>query len=315
VWLHYVLRRLTTLILTTLIAFTLAFWALRALPGDGIAAQLAVSGASPAQIAGRQAALGLDQPLVAQYAGALAGLLRGDFGISLVEGRTVAEIIGAQLGATLALAFWALTVAIVVGVVTGLLIGLQGRGWPRRAAGVVIAFAQASPVYWTGALAVVIFSLWLRILPSSGASTPLHLVLPASVLGLALSGSIAQVTAGAIHETQGRDFIQTARAKGLPGRLIVTRHVLRPALPALLSVIALQVGFLIGGAAVTEAFFVRPGLGRVLVNAINGRDYPVVQGVVILAAVVYGLADLTADILAAWVDPRLRQVSAEREMR
>jgi peptide/nickel transport system permease protein len=298
--------RFLRFLLTCLLAWTLAFFALRLAPGDAIAAQLAGSAISPAQLSERRAVFGLDQPPLTQWFNALANLLRGDLGLSLTSTRPVSQIITEQLRPTLELAIASLLVALVIGIGCGLVIA-AGSGASRRIAQGVAAFALASPVYWVGMLAIMVFSVWLRVLPSASGGGDLRgLILPAGVLGFGLSGSIARVTAGSVREVLAADFTRTARAKGLRERVILRHHALRASLPPILTVAGLQVGFLLGGAAITEALFVRPGLGQVLINAINEKDYPVVQGVILIGAFMYSLANLCADLLAAVADPRLR---------
>jgi len=170
----------------------------------------------------------------------------------------------------------------------------------------VVALILSSPVYWLGTLAIYLFSVGLRVLPSTGSGDLRHLILPWLALGLSLSGSIARVTASSLAELRGADFVRTARAKGLPERHIVVRHMLRAGLGPILSVIALQTGFLLGGAVVTEALFVRQGIGLILLGAVQDKDFPVVQGIVILSGIVYSVVNTAADLLSAALDPRTR---------
>jgi len=304
--LRFILRRALSALMTLWLAATLAFIALRLAPSDAITLQLTLSGATESQIAARRAALGLELPLSAQYLNMLSSLLRGDLGVSLVNGRAVSALIGEQLTATLSLALGALLIGALAGIGLGMGAALGNR-LVRRLAQALIALLLATPIYWLGTLAIYVFAVWLGLLPSVSRGNSLQaLILPCSVLGIALSGSIAQVAAAALREAKNAPYVQVARAKGLPMRLIVWRHMLRAQGGALISLIGLQGGFLIGGAVVTEALFTRRGIGQLLLNAVNGRDYPVVQGVVLLSALAYSLLGAAADILAAWRDPRLR---------
>ncbi len=299
----YLFRRLLMAILTIWIAVTLAFVALRLLPGDAIAAQLAQSGATADQIAARRALLGLDQPLLIQYGQTLGDLLRGDFGYSLVSGRPVTTIIAEQFGATVALAVGGLVVAVVIGLSLGIAAALSRL---RFVASLVISLLLSSPVYWTGTVFIYLFSVQMRLLPSAGSGDQLRfLILPWLVLGLGLAGGIARLTASSIVQYRDADFIRTARSKGLRERRVITRHMLRASLPPVVTLVALQTGFLLGGAVITEMLFVRRGIGQVLLTAVNDRDFPVVQGIVVLSAVIYSLANAAADLLAALLDPRL----------
>ncbi len=305
--LRFVVRRTVGVLTTLWLAGTLAFLALRLAPGDAITLQLTLSGATDSQIAVRRAALGLDAPLAEQYLAMWHGILRGDLGVSLVNGRPVAALIGEQLGATLALAVGALCMGVVLGIGLGVGTAL-GQPVVRRACEGVIVLLLATPIYWLGTLAIYVFAVWLGWLPSASSGTDLRaLLLPCGVLGIALSGSLGQVAAASLRQVQQAAFVQVARAKGLPTHLIVWRHMLRANSGALISLIGLQGGFLIGGAVITEALFTRRGIGQLVLAAVHGRDYPVVQGVVLLSASAYALLSVAADVLAAWNDARLRE--------
>ncbi len=302
----YLLRRLGATVLTLWLALTLAFIALRIIPGDAIAAQLALGGASVAQIAERRAALGLDQPVLVQYSQTISALLRGDLGRSIASQRPVADMIGEQFGATVALTVGAMIVAVVAGIGLGLVMATARSGLARNGATLIVALTLSSPVYWSGTLAIYVFSVGLRLLPSAGSGDLRHLILPWLALGLSLAGSIARVTTANLNDLRSADFVRTARAKGLRERYIILNHMLRAGIAPILSVVALQTGFLLGGTVITEALFVRPGIGQVLLNAINEKDFPVVQGIVILSAITYSLVNTTADLLIGALDPRIR---------
>jgi ABC-type dipeptide/oligopeptide/nickel transport system permease component len=309
----YWLRRLGAAILTLWLAVTLAFIALRIIPGDAIAARLAQAGATPTQIAARRAALGLDQPLIIQYGQMLGALLRGDLGRSLVTDRPVGVIIGEQFGATVVLAAGALVVAIIAGIGLGVLSAVSASPVLRHAAVLIVALLLSAPVYWSGTLAIYLFSVGLRILPATGSGDWTHLILPWLALGLSIAGSIARVTAANLWDVRGADFIRTARSKGITERQVVIGHMLRASLGPILTVIALQTGFLVGGTVITETLFVRQGIGQVLLSAIEDKDYPVVQGIVVLSAITYSLVNTAADLLVAAFDPRVRLDAAEMQ--
>ncbi len=304
--LSYLIRRIGSALLTLWLALTLAFIALRLIPGDVIAAQLAHSSATSEQIAARRSALGLDRPLLVQYVQTFEALLRGDLGLSITADRPVIEMIGEQFGATVALAVGAMVVAVFSGIGLGVLAVAVRSQLVRRGATLVMALLLSSPVYWSGTLAIYVFSVGLRLLPSSGSGDVEHLILPWLVLGLSIAGSIARVTASSLDGVRHADFIRTARAKGLHERRVLLVHLLRAGITPILAVIALQTGFLLGGTVITEMLFVRQGIGRVLLNAINDKDFPVVQGIVILSALTYSLVNTAADLLIAAFDPRVR---------
>jgi peptide/nickel transport system permease protein len=300
----YVVRRLVAALVVMWVAVSLAFIALRWVPGDAVDATMARSGASAAEIAARRTALGLNGPLWRQYLTYLAGVVRGRWGESLVSGEPVGTEIRQNLGPTVALASGALLVALTLGMTLGVLAGAARWRLLRYPAEATASLALSTPVYWTATLAIYVFTTALGILPGVGGEGVRYLILPACVLGFHTAGSIAQVTAESIRDAARQDFVRTARAKGLP-EWDVLDHVLRVGLLPLIAVVALQLGFLLGGTVITETIFVRRGLGRVLLNAISNRDYPVIQGIVALAALVYSLTNALADVLYRIVDPRV----------
>jgi ABC-type dipeptide/oligopeptide/nickel transport system permease component len=305
----WLLRRVLSVVFMVWLALTLVFFMLRLIPGDAVSATLRTSGASEAVIAERRAALGLDLTPFEQYVHYLGGVSRGDFGVSLLDGQPAAGMIAQQLDSTLALAFSALLVALSLGLVLGCAASFGlGRGVSRLARA-IIGLAMGMPIYWTGTLAVFVFSAQWRLLPSSDDGTWRGLILPATVLGFHLSGAIARVTWASITETLRADFVRTARGKGLNERRVIVVHVLRVGLPPILTTTALQVGFLLGGAVVTEALFSRPGLGRLLLAAVLQGDYPIVQAVVVWSAAVYAVVMLAADGVSWLLDVRVRELS------
>lgn len=285
------------------LAATLSFFALRALPGDAIRSQLVISGASEAVIAERRAALGLDDPLPVQYVRFLVGVLRGDLGTSLIDGQPVTDILLRALPPTLALAGSALAVAAALGLGLGTAAALKLRGITPLAR-LLLTLSLSVPIYWTGTLAIYLFAARLNWLPSGGAGDASALILPALALGFHTAGAIARVTQASIEAAIRAPFIATARAKGLPEHTIILRHALRHALPPVVSVTALQAGFLLGGVVITESLFARPGIGRILLDAALNQNYPVVQGAVIWAALAYTFASTAADMLTGIIDPR-----------
>jgi ABC-type dipeptide/oligopeptide/nickel transport system permease component len=301
-----IVRRLLRTLAVLWLAVTLAFFALRILPGDALQTQLIQSGASAATVAQRRAALGLDQPVLTQYVDFLAGLARGDLGVSLLDGRPVNEIIAQQALPTITLALSALLIAVLIGTLLGIASAVERRGWLAQIARRTLDVALSVPLYWSGTLVIFVFAVFLDVLPSSGAGDVRHLLLPAVLLGFHTAGAIGQMVRSSISQTLGADFVRYARAKGLPEHLVIGRHVLRASLAPVISVTALQAGFLLSGVVITESLFVRPGLGRVLLDATLQQNYPVVQGIVIWSALVYALANGAADILIALIDPRVK---------
>ncbi|MBN2305247.1 MAG: ABC transporter permease [Anaerolineae bacterium] len=297
-------QRLGAALVVAWLALTLVFVALRWIPGDAVDATLARGITSEADIAARRDALGLNDPIPRQYFDYLGGVLHGDWGESLVYGQPVTDIIAQNIGPTAALALGALLLGSTLGITLGILAGLSH--WPplRYGAEAAASLALATPVYWTATLAIYLFSVQFDLLPGVGASGARNLVLPVLVLGFHTAGSIAHVTASAVKETAQGDFVRTARAKGLPTPDVLD-HILRVGLLPVVAVIALQFGFLLGGTVITETIFARRGLGRVLLRAISDRDYPVIQGVIVLSALAYSLINALADVLYTWIDPRI----------
>lgn len=299
------IRRLLSMALVLWLAATIAFFALRILPGDAIEAQLTQSGAGAETIALRRAELGLDAPLWVQYGQYLSGLLRGDLGYSLLSGQPVSEMIAQQLAPTASLALLALGWAVGLGLLLGSMGAVKIGGGLSTGARLLINLALSTPLFWTGSAAILIFSVWLDLLPSAGGGRWSQLVLPVGVLGFHTAGSIGRVTQVGIRTLYGADFVRTARAKGVSEIAIIAWHILPAAVPPLIAVIALQAGFLLGGTVITESMFVRPGIGRLLLDSTLRQDYPVVQGIVLLAALSYTLLNAAADFAQGLADPRL----------
>jgi ABC-type dipeptide/oligopeptide/nickel transport system permease component len=296
-------QRLISIVSLVLIVATLSFFVLRVAPGDAVSAQLEQSGASQEDIESVRRQLGLSDPLGKQYIRFITGLVRGDLGYSLVNGQSVTKLIGDRLQSTVILAFTAITFATIVGVSFGTLAGFENIA--SRMARAVVDLSISAPIYWTGTLAIVIFSAQLGWLPSTGTGRIDALILPVFVLGFHAMGGIARVLQANVREARSAQFIQTARSKGLPEWLIIRRHILRVALPPVITVIALQAGFLMSGTVITESIFVRPGIGRLLLDSVLLQDYPVVQGIIILSALVYAALNMLADHISQMVDPRL----------
>lgn len=290
------LRQALATLFVIWLAVTLAFVGLRVLPGDAIETQFAEA-ANPAAAQLKRDALGLDDPLPVQYFRYLTGLLRGDFGVSLYSGLTVTEIIAQRLPPTLELALWSMAIATICGISAGVVGGLSW-GWCATAAHLLVNLMFSIPIYWTATF--VLFIIGVRLGGVQG-----QVVLPALVVGLHTSAAIARVVRTEIYEAARQDFVRTARSKGLSETTVIGRHILRVGLIPVFTVITLQTGVLLSGAVITESIFQRPGLGLLLLDAVIARDYPVVQGVVILLAMVYLILNGLADYITRWLDPRV----------
>ena len=304
--LRYIGQRLVVAITVLWGVATLVFVILRLLPGDPAALMLSEAGASAEAIAELRADLGLDKPLIVQYGQYLLNLARGDLGVSLFAHRPVTRVIAEQLPSTIGLALAAMLIAAILGAGLGVLAAVKAGTWIDSAATALSVTGVSVPIFWSGLLLIWLFSLRLGWLPATGQGGLDHLILPALVLGLASSGAISRLVRASLLEVLDQDFIRTARAKGLREGTVLARHALKNAIIPVVTIAGLQFGFLLGGTVVTETVFSRQGIGRLLVNSILWKDLPVVQGVVLLAGLVYTLVNVVVDVAYGFLDPRIR---------
>lgn len=309
----YVLRRLMQMIPVVLIA-SLGIWAMiYAVPGGPVGV-IVGENATPEQVAAARAELGLDRPIAVQYLEWLGGALRGDLGTSIHSREPVAKLIGERLPATLQLAFMATVIAVGLGIPIAVVSALRPGTWIDRALSGWNALALGVPTFWLGILLILLFAVELRILPSASQYHPLwrdpiealrHLILPALTLGLYVSGVLARFLRASLVSQLNADYVRTARSKGLPEGQIVRTHIMRNALLPFITIVGLMMAVFIGGAVVTEAVFTYPGLGRLLIQAISTRDYPLIQGCIVIILMIYIAINLAVDVLYAYVDPRI----------
>jgi ABC-type dipeptide/oligopeptide/nickel transport system permease component len=283
---------------------TVVFVMARLLPGDP-ARVIAGLLATPEDVERVRQQMGLDQPLLVQYGYFMGSLLRLNLGTSAHTSAPVIEEIGSRLPYTVELAVVALTLAVTIGVLAGVAAAIRRNTMLDLLISSLSVFGVSMPVYWLGLMLIIIFSITLHLLPVAGADEPTSLVMPAVTLALFSLGLIARMTRSSMLEVLGQDFVRTARAKGAPLRSVVFRHALRNALLPIMTVIGLQFGALLGGAVVTETVFAWPGVGRLLVESIFFRDYPVVQGLVLMFGTTFVVINLLVDLLYAYVDPRI----------
>jgi peptide/nickel transport system permease protein len=304
--LTYVVRRVLVAIPTLLGVATVVFSLLRLLPGDP-ASLIAGPTATPESIANIRHQLGLDQPIWQQYLDFLGRLLHGDLGISSRTGQPVLQEIATRAPYTAELALTSLVLAIAVGVAAGVVAATRRNTGADLGISGGAVFGVSMPVYWLGLMLIIVFAVRLRVLPAAGNDEGvLSLVLPTVTLALFSMGLVARQTRSAMLEVLGQDFVRTARAKGAGRRAVLIRHALRNALLPIVTTIGLQFGTLLGGAVITESVFAWPGMGRLLLDSIGSRDYPVVQGVVLLLSVAFITINLLTDLVYAYVDPRIR---------
>lgn len=301
-----VLRRVVAGVAVLWGAVTLTFLAVALTGGNQVDSIIGPDAASVPGLREQVAAqYGLDRPLIVQYADRLGGLLTGDLGWSYHRGQSVWGLLADQVGPTLALAATAAVTGVGLAVLTAVATAGRGRA-VRRAASALEALVVALPPFWLGIVLLSVFSFGLRWFPAFGADGPASLVLPALALGLPIAGVLAQVMRQELEAAGGRPFALSARARGLGERQLLLRHTLRHALLPVTTLSAWTIGTLVGGAVLVEQVFSRPGLGRVLVEAVKHRDTPVVTAVVTLAALVFVVTSALADLLYPVIDARLR---------
>jgi peptide/nickel transport system permease protein len=301
----YILRRLWQSALTLVGVSVLVFVILRVVPGDP-AKMLLPDGAPQSAVDELNRQLGLHEPLYVQYGLFLQSVFRGDFGQSFQYRAPALRVVVERLAATVQLALAALLITVGVGVSLGIVAAVRrGTGYDY-ASTVLAVLGQSLPNFWLGIMLILLFGVALRWLPTSGFESWRHLILPAVTLAAFPMALVARLTRSSMLEILGRDFIRTGRAKGLAERAVILRHALRNAAVPLLTVLGLQIGTLLGGAVITESVFAWPGMGKLVVDAIFFRDFPVVQTVLILSATIFVVINLLVDLLYTVIDPRIR---------
>lgn len=300
----YVFSRVLRMLPVLLAVVTLVFLMIHLMPGDP--ARLALgTDASAEDVANLRERLGLNQPLYMQYVHFLGGFLQGDMGVSYVTGRPVFTEAAIRMYYTLQLAVAALVLSIIIGIPLGVIAAAKPNSVISDVTMVLAIVGVSMPAFWLGLLLMLVFSLWLGLLPSAGAGSWQHIILPAVTLSTWSIGTIARMTRASMAEVIGADFIRTARAKGLPEHVVMLKHALRNALIPVLTVIALRFGYMMGGAVATETVFNWPGLGRYIVESVLARDYPSVQVGILLFCVSFLVINLIVDLAYAAVDPRV----------
>lgn len=303
--LRYTLKRIIGVIPTLIIVVTFVFFFVRMIPGDP-ARLVAGEQATLDQVEAVREQLGLNQSIPVQYAKYVGGLLRGDLGTSLRTKRPVLTEIGARYANTMALTIAALVWSTIVGVFLGVWSG-KNRGKWQDFTGMTLAVSGISlPGFWVGFLLIMLFAVKLRWLPTTGAGSWKNLVLPAISLGTSIAAIIARFTRSSIVEVMKEDYIRTARAKGLKEKTVTWGHAFRNSMISVVTVVGLQFGFLLGGSVVTEAVFAFPGLGQLLIESVNYRDYPAIQSLILLFSLQFILINLVVDILYAVLNPEIK---------
>jgi peptide/nickel transport system permease protein len=302
---RFLVTRLASALVVVAGVSLLVFLLIHLVPGDPVEVMLGDT-ARPADRTALREALGLDRPLPEQLAAYAGGLLRGDLGRSLHSQRPIADMLAERIPATAELALAGLAVALLVALPLGILAAVRRNTWWDRSAMVVSLLGVSVPNFWLGPVLILVFSLGLGWLPVSGREGPASVVLPALTLGTALAAVLARMVRAALLEVLSEDYVRTARAKGLPPHRVILHHALRNAALPVITLLGLQLGALLGGAVITEVVFAWPGLGQLTVEAIQRRDYPVVQACVLLIALSYVVVNTLTDLVYAALDPRVR---------
>lgn len=285
----------------------LTFLLVHLVPGDPVEVMLGDSSATADREALR-AELGLNQPIYTQFAQYLGKLAQGDFGRSIHTKTPIVELIKTRYPATLQLAFFAMLIGIAIGVPMGIYAALKAGHWQDLVVTIISVRLSAMPAFWLGPMLMLIFAVWLGWLPVSGMDERSAIVLPALTLGFGLSAILTRMTRTSLLEVLHEDYIRTARAKGLSEGTVIVRHALRAALLPIITIVGLQMGSLLAGAVITETIFSWDGIGRLLVESIEKRDYPVTQACVLVVALSYVLVNAATDIAYRMADPRVRQL-------
>lgn len=313
---RYIAKRLLLAIPTVLGAITLVFLAMQLAPGDPVALFIPPD-LAPAETAELEelinAKYGFDDPLPVQYVNYLQQVARFDLGESLRQGTSVADDLRRRIPHTLRLGIAALTISTVIGISAGVISAIRRGTWVDNVVMFVALLGVSMPSFWLALTLILIFAVQFQLLPPSGlGESPWsidglrHMILPVLVLALGSAGSLARYTRSAMLEVINLDYVRTARAKGLSGRFVIMRHAFRNALIPIITILGLNFGFILSGAVIVETVFAWPGIGRYLIEGINGRDFPVVQATVLLIAIGFVIGNLITDVMLATVDPRIR---------
>lgn len=313
---RYLTERAIAFIPTLLGVSILIFTAIRLVPGDAITAMLGTEAGmlTEVQRASLERYFGLDKPPVEQYVSWLGGAVRGDLGLSMRYGQPVLQLIAERFPTTLELAIMSLLVALVTGIPLGIVSAITRNSFIDLFARVFSLIGLAMPNFIVGTLLIFVLSVYFRYLPNSGDFTPLwvdparnlqQMIFPAITLGFAFSASIMRTTRSAMLEVLGQDYIRTARSKGLAERIVINRHALRNSLIPVITIMGVELGYLVGGTVIIEEIFSLPGIGRLVYNAISQRDYALVQGVALFIALNFVLMNLVIDVIYTVIDPRI----------
>ncbi|MDR1627026.1 MAG: ABC transporter permease [Spirochaetia bacterium] len=305
IFLRLLARKTGRLLVTVFAISTVVFFVLRVIPGDPAYVVAGVD-APPGAVEALRARLGTDKPALVQYREWMCGVLRFDFGSSLLSGEKVSDLILDRFPLTLLLSLAGMGIAYALALPLGILSAVRRWSFWDYAGMVFSQIGMAIPGFWLAILLLLVFSAWLRIFPLFGGDSPLHLVLPALVLGIGRAAVLLRMVRTSMATELGKEYIITAVSKGLPDKAIRYRHALRNALLPLITFSGIQFGYLLGGSIIIEQVFSLPGLGRLILSAIYQRDFPVIQGGVIFVTVVFCFVNFLVDVLYSYINPRIR---------
>ena len=303
---RYLLHRAAQAVLVVAGVLVIVFLMLHLVPGDPVQVLFGDAPVPKEQVEAVRHQLGLDLPLRLQFVRYIRQMAQGDLGRSLKTNRPVTTDLRRAIPYTASLALTAMVLAIIGGVVFGIVSAVAHRSWVDDSVTMVALAGISLPSYWTGLLLIWVFSIKLMWFPITGQGTARHLVLPAITLGWYAGAILTRLVRSGMLEVLRQDYVRTARAKGLAQRVVLLRHAFRNALIPVITVIGIQLGTLLGGAVVVETVFARDGVGRMLVNGILQKDFPIVQGAVLVVAIAYSLTNLLADVSYGVIDPRIR---------
>lgn len=303
--LRYICKRIVGVIPTLIIVVTFVFFFVRLIPGDP-ARQVAGPQATQEDVELVREQLGLNKPVPVQYVNYLTGLVKGDLGTSLRTKRPVLVEVQGRYMNTVQLTLLSLVWSVIVGVLIGVWSGRHRSKWQDYTGMTVAVSGISMPSFWIGFMLIMIFAVNLRWLPTTGAGSFKNLILPSITLGVSIAAIIARFTRSSIIEVMKEDYIRTARAKGLKERVVVWKHVFRNSMISVVTVVGLQFGFLLGGSVVTETVFAFPGLGSLLIESVNYRDYPAIQSLILIFSLHFVLINLIVDVLYAVLNPEIQ---------
>jgi len=301
----FLIKRVFAIVATLILASVIVFLIIHLIPGDP-AELLAGPGVPKNEVEMIRKTMGLDKNLLTQYILWFSRLLRGDLGKSLVFGDSILPLILERFGNTFLLSLFAILLSVVIGIPLGMASAIKQNSSVDISVMVISIIGISMPIFWIGLILILVFSVDLRLLPATGSGSFAHLILPGVALGMNSLAIIARMTRSSMLEILRQDYMVTAEAKGLPASVIILKHALRNALIPIVTIISMQFGYLLGGAVLTETVFVYPGLGRLLVDAISRRDYPVVQACILLIVVLFIVINFLVDMAYTYMDPRIK---------